>query len=254
MPPLSRREFAGICLSALVARVDLGPPLRRWPPGARLSFRPPASSGARAAPGPQPLGLSPNRDGVLYVPKGYRPEQAIPLVLTLHGATGSSRGPIQNFGPLADALGLALLVPESRRGTWDAVVQGEFGDDRDLIDQALATACRRIAVDPRRIGVAGFSDGATYALAIGRANGDLFGGVTAFSPGFLIEVDPVGRPPVFISHGVRDSILPIESCSRKIVPVLKQQGYPVTYREFEGDHTVPPDLAGPGLRLAAGLA
>jgi poly(3-hydroxybutyrate) depolymerase len=43
-------------------------------------------------------------------------------------------------------------------------------------------------VDPQRICVSGFSDGASYALSLGLANGDLFTHVAAFSPGFM-------RPP-----------------------------------------------------------
>ena len=247
---LTRRQFAGLLLaSTLGVR-----PGRAWAepsrPGARLTVRPKASSGSVAQPGPQPLALSNGRDGVLYVPRDYRPEKPLPLVLALHGATGSSNGPVRNFGPLADELGLALVVPDSRGRTWDAILLGEFGPDRDFIDSALETAWSRVQVDPGRIGVAGFSDGATYALALGRANGDLFSGVAAFSPGFLIPVDEVGRPSVFISHGTRDSILPIDSCSRRIVPELRRLGYPVTYREFDGDHTVPRDMASVGLAAA----
>ena len=37
----------------------------------------------------------------------------------------------------------------------------------------------------------GFSDGASYALSLGAANGDLFTHIAAFSPGFM-------RPPVSV--------------------------------------------------------
>lgn len=252
---LTRRDFTTLLLAGM-AGGRLAPPTLRplQAPGARLTFRPRAGAAVTASPGPQPLGLGDDRDGVLYVPRGYRAESPVPLVLALHGATGSSRGPIRNFGPVADDLGIALLVPDSRLRTWDAIMVGEFSVDRDFIDRALSAVSARIAVDPKRIGVAGFSDGATYSLAIGRANGDIFRGIAAFSPGFLIDVAPVGRSPVFISHGTRDSILPIESCSRKIVPALRDLGYRVSYREFDGDHTVPPDMAVFGLKAAAGIA
>jgi phospholipase/carboxylesterase len=176
------------------------------------------------------------------------------LVLWLHGATGSSQGPVRNFGPLTDELGIALVVPDSRGRTWDAIMLGDFGPDRDFIDRALTAAWSRIQVDPKRVGVVGFSDGATYALALGRANGDLFSGVAAFSPGFLIPVQAVGRTPVFISHGTHDHILPIDSCSRRIVPELRRLGYAVNYREFDGDHTVPRDMASVGLAAAVARA
>jgi phospholipase/carboxylesterase len=245
---LTRRQFAGVLLASTVGVGWVGTgPAGVSPPGARLTARPKAAKGPAAQPGPQPLALTEGRDGVLYVPRGYHPEKPLPLVLALHGATGSSKGPVRNFGPLADELGLALVVPDSRGRTWDAILLGEFGPDRDFIDSALEAAWSRVLVDPRRVGVAGFSDGATYALALGRANGDLFSGAAAFSPGFLISVDAVGRPPVFISHGTHDSILPIDECSRRIVPELRRLGYPVTYREFDGDHTVPQDMASLGL-------
>lgn len=252
---LSRRDFAGVLLASTLG-FGLGEGYSsRLPraPGARLSARPRAAKGGGAKPGAQPLGLGGERDGVLYVPSGYQPGKALPLVLALHGATGSSRGPIRMFGPLADRLNLALVVPDSRGRTWDAILLGEFGPDRDFLDRALDAAWSRVTIDPARIGVVGFSDGATYALAIGCANGDLFHGVAAFSPGFLIPVEAVGQVPIFVSHGTQDSILPIDSCSRRIVPELRRLGHAVTYREFEGDHMVPLEMAQLGLAAVAGL-
>jgi phospholipase/carboxylesterase len=65
----------------------------------------------------------------------------------------------------------------------------------------------------------------------------------AFSPGFVPEgFEAEGHPRVFISHGTEDQILPIETCSRRLVPELKQQGYKVTYREFQGPHAVPREV------------
>ena len=37
--------------------------------------------------------------------------------------------------------------------------------------------------------------------------------------------------------------LPIDRCSRRIVPQLERAGYEVRYREFEGGHVVPPAIA-----------
>jgi len=89
----------------------------------------------------------------------------------------------------------------------------------------------------------GVSDGATYALALGLLNGDLFTGVAAFSPGFLKQVQRHGRPRVFVSHGTRDTVLNINVGSRAIVRQLLAEGYDVTYREFDGGHYLPDDIA-----------
>ncbi|MBQ1016047.1 phospholipase, partial [Micromonospora sp. M51] len=48
-----------------------------------------------------------------------------------------------------------------------------------------------------------------------------------------------GRPRVFISHGVDDRVLPIDVCSRRLVPHLRDLGYDVTYEEFPGGHDIP---------------
>jgi predicted esterase len=100
----------------------------------------------------------------------------------------------------------------------------------------------RYAVDPGRIAVGGFSDGASYALSLGITNGDLFGHVLAFSPGFMAPAAQVGFPRVFVSHGAHDTVLPVDRCSRRIVPELERAGYDVRYREFEGGHVVPPEI------------
>jgi phospholipase/carboxylesterase len=47
------------------------------------------------------------------------------------------------------------------------------------------------------------------------------------------------KPAVFVSHGVNDRILPIDQCSRRIVPLLKAAGYRVQFDEFDGGHQMP---------------
>jgi predicted esterase len=161
----------------------------------------------------------------------------------LHGAGGSSEGGLNPFLPLADDAGLVLLAPDSRQVTWDVVVTGRFGRDAAFIDMSLAQTFARCAVDPSRIAIAGFSDGATYSLSLGLTNGDLFKAIVAFSPGFEAAAEQHGKPRIFISHGTRDTTLPIAQTSRRIVPRLRGQGYRVRFRVFRGPHTVPPEVA-----------
>lgn len=96
------------------------------------------------------------------------------------------------------------------------------------------------AVDTKHLAVSGFSDGASYALSLAVAN-DLFTHALAFSPGFIAAMPTGlrGKPRVFISHGVHDRVLPVERCSRRLVPRLRQGGYEVGYREFNDAHVVP---------------
>lgn len=216
--------------------------------GAVLTARPGAaatgsSDGAPSSPGTHPLGLEADRDPLLYVPPTVAPDTAAPLVLTLHGAGGDAAAGLALLQPLADERGLLVLAPASRGTTWDAI-RGAYGRDAAVIDRALTQVFSGFAVDAGRVAVAGFSDGASYALGLGLANGDLFQRIVAFSPGFVPPgAERQGTPLVFVSHGDADEVLPIDRTSRDIVPELRDDGYDVTYREFSGPHTVPPDIA-----------
>jgi phospholipase/carboxylesterase len=183
-------------------------------------------------------------DGYLYVPVGYRPEKPAPLILLLHGAGEVALDGLAQLRGQADEAGIILLALSSRGPTWDSIPsRGRYGPDIVAIDRALGHAFSRCAVDPSRVALGGYSDGASYALSLGLANGDLFSHVLAFSPGFLAPAVQRGSPRIFVSHGTQDGWLPIDSCSRRIVPQLERAGYEVRYHEFEGGHVVPPEIA-----------
>lgn len=204
----------------------------------RLRARPVKAAGT----GPVGLrSLNAARDGYLYVSSGYRDERPMPLVVLLHGAGEDARDGLAQLREHADRAGLILLSLASRGPTWDFVMGG-YGPDVAAIDEALGSTFSRYAVDPVRVAVGGYSDGASYALSLGIANGDLFTHVLAFSPGFVAPAGRVGSPRIFVSHGKRDRWLPIDRCSRRIVPQLERAGYEVTYREFDGPHVVPPQI------------
>ena len=203
----------------------------------RLSARPGVRDGFPSA-GTHPLLLQSGRDGRLYVPSTLPPDVPAPLVLMLHGASGSGQQTVSVFEDLSEELQFLLLAPDSRDVTWDAI-HYSYSDDVTFINNALSSTFDRCNVDPLRIGIAGFSDGATYALGLGRINGDLFRGVAAFSPGFLLPASDAFKPPVYITHGFRDQVLPIEQTSHVIVEELSARGYDVTFREFDGGHWVP---------------
>ena len=205
---------------------------------ARLSARPgkPTQS---VTPGHYSLNLDSPRDGFLHVPASYRSTTPAPLIVMLHGATQSSAS-VTAFPSAADEVGAILVVPDSRGMTWDAI-RGDFGVDIKFINRALEYAFARCNVRADRIALMGFSDGASYALSVGEANGDLFSHVAGFSPGFLIPVKHNGKPRFFVGHGRQDPILPVSSSRDFVVPPLRRDGYDVQYVEFDGGHSVYPD-------------
>lgn len=188
------------------------------------------------------------RDALLYVPDGIGDDRPR-LVVSLHGAGGEPASSIAHFRAYADARRLVLLAPASWGPTWD-VILGGWGPDVRTLDAVLEPILNAWPVDPDDVAVSGFSDGASYALSLAVANGDLFRRVLAFSPGFLASAPPAGRPDVFVTHGVADTVLPINRTSRVLVPRLRAAGYQVDYREFSGPHTVPAELVAAGLDWA----
>jgi len=244
LTPISRRAFVRGSLGALAATgmAACFEDLTASEDGARLAARPGTPTRSPVKGSVQDLGLGSARDGYLYVPERYVEDVAMPLFVALHGAGGQGRD-WQSYPVRADAHGFAILAPDSRGRTWD-IVTGSFGPDVRFLDDALAHTFDRVRVDPARIVLGGFSDGASYALSLGVANGDLFSHLIAYSPGFMSPGRPLtGRPPIFVSHGRQDSILPFAYTRDNLVPSLERSGYDVTFHPFEGDHGVPSDVS-----------
>ncbi len=151
----------------------------------------------------------------------------------------------------------------SHGGTWDGCGSRStgFGKDIQSTDCVLAEV---LLAFPQitEVAIGGFSDGGTYALSLGIANRDnlngFFSHILAWSPGYIIpsvlEDAPMNSlPNVFIAHGSKDTVLPIDRCSHKIVPRLNAWKANVTYKEFVGPHTVPPHIAYDGLNTWFGF-
>ena len=183
-----------------------------------------------------------------YLPPG--PARPKPLLVVLHGAGGEPANVLEAFRAHADRNGIVLLIPRSTKGTWDMVedlksrlgaemnVQPRYGKDLEALDAALSDLFGKVAIDTRHIGIAGFSDGASYALSVGTANPQLFSTVMALSPGhsFTKKYDKSQR--IFISHGEQDQVLPFSN-ARAIASRLRSRGMDVQFEPFQGRHEVP---------------
>jgi phospholipase/carboxylesterase len=203
---------------------------------ARPSPKPP--EGSDVPVGLQELG-SEEHPHWLYVPEDYDPERPPGFVLALHGSGGSGRKALRRIESTVRAERAIALAPKSRGHSWD-LVYGDFGEDVAEIDRQLEYVFERYAIDPRRVGVQGFSDGASYGLSLGLANGDLFRHIVVSSPGFMELADRFPGPPeIFITHGTDDPVLPVEQTREEFVAELEERGYEVTFREFDGGHGMP---------------
>lgn len=252
-PRQSRRHFVATGFLALAYRsLHSGPwlsgieptrrPRKAFARDPRLSARP-GRPFREPTTGVSWIGAELDRKAILYVPESYRSDQPAPLVVALHGAGGSA-GSWARLYDSCERHGVVLLAPDARGRTWDRV-GGVFGPDVAFIDAALRHTFERCAIDESHIALAGFSDGASYALSLGPSNGDLFTHLVAWSPGFSDPQEPiVGSPPVFISHGTADRVLSVAGTRHALVPMFEMDGYAVEYLEFDGVHELPSDVVG----------
>jgi phospholipase/carboxylesterase len=203
---------------------------------------PAKSSTQTATAGLQKLG---GRNGLLYIPASRA--EPLPLLILLHKAGGSASEWFAgggSYASYADKGRFIILAPESPGPSWGTGPKS-WSYDYLAINRALEEAFARCAIDRNRLAIAGFSDGASYALSLGLANGDVFSDIIAFSPGFIVRAHARGRlgknnevqiPLVYIAHGTADNVLPIASTSRIFVSSLRKNGYNVEFQEFSGGH------------------
>ena len=210
-------------------------------PGSAASGRLDSRPGPTPAAAPRPAGvhaldLGGGAEVLLAVPPGDPVPR--PLLVFFHGAGGDPGQSLAVVGRAAADRGVLVLAPRSGAATWD-LIAGGLGRDVAVLDAALAQVADCAAVS--RCAVGGFSDGASYALSLGPANGDLFDAVLAFSPGFAGPPVRVGTPRIWITHGSGDRVLPVERCGRRLARAFGHSRYDVTYDEFDGGHVVRPE-------------
>ena len=222
-------------------------------PEAKLRSQPHPATQPEPLPGLHSFGSRDESGAFIYVPTAHRKGEIVPLMLMLHGARGNPGRAMGMIADVAEEAGAVVIAPQSTGATWDVLI-GNFGPDVLLLDRMLDQAFSQLPVDPKRLAIGGFSDGASYALSLGLSNGRLFSHVIAFSPGICAPGGYDGSPRIFVSHGLNDSVLPIDRASRPIVARLRQAFYDVKYLEFDGPHTLPPGVAREALTWFVGGA
>lgn len=169
------------CMAALAA----APAEAAFSPGwRRLDLAAPASSYA-----------------MVYVPAGL-PAGPVTAIVFLHGAGGSPGGWQATLEPLADELGAVLLLPKS------AAPEGwGLGPDHLILREALRRLGDGVALDPARLGLAGYSAGGAYALEYAYSTRSPFAAVFALGAPYrtVVELaDPAQPPPLRLFYGTAD--------------------------------------------------
>jgi len=178
----------------------------------------------------------------LYVPESYDGTEEWPLVVALHGGSGSGREFLWAWLREARGRKFLLLAPTAQGATWSLI-----GPDVDgaMLRAMVAWVSERWRVKRSSILLTGLSDGGTFALLTGLADASPF---TALAPiaGVLHPSNTIngnlsratGRR-IYLVHGARDWMFPVET-ARMARDRLREAGADVVYREIADlSHTYP---------------
>ena len=183
----------------------------------------------------------------LYVPENYLPARARPLVMALHGGSGTGRLFLWSWLRDARSRGAILVAPTSLGSTW--ALMGPDVDTPNLT-RILEFIRSRWNVDTSRVLLTGMSDGGTFTYVSGFDAGSPFTHLAPVSAAFhpmlaqMTDADRMRGLPIHITHGALDWMFPVE-LARQAQRALLRTGAAVTYREVEDlSHTYPRELNG----------
>jgi polyhydroxybutyrate depolymerase len=158
-------------------------------------------------------------------PRSADSSRALPLVVLLHGRGGNGQRMMRwsGFEAKADAEGFVLVAPEGTgnpRGWYTGFSAGGAIDDVGFVGALMDTVSARYRVDPKRIYIAGHSNG---GVLVHRVASDLAPRVAAaavvagaigarVAGGSVARIDPPRAPvSMLIVHGDADDIVPYDT-------------------------------------------
>lgn len=191
-----------------------------------------------------------------FLPTGYEPNYAYPLLVFLHGQGGSDeqvlrlaprlsrrnficiglRGP-QLLGVRADGrLGFSWGID----GEHDALIE-------DYVLRAVEQTRRSYHVHSERIYLAGFREGADPAYRLVLSAPERFGGILSFNGCTPRRGRPLLRLPevrhlrVFIGHGIANAVVPL-TMAETDYRLFYAAGLPVRMCTYPTNHRLHPDM------------
>jgi len=168
----------------------------------------------------------------LYVPPSYRPAKDYALVVCLHGAGFTGDAYLERWQTrLGDDY--ILACPTFMQGTWWTRTAEE------LVLATIRDVTRRYRIDPDRVFLTGMSNGGIGTYLIGSHHAARLAGIAPMAGGLdevlLPFVENLRHTPVYIIHGRRDEVMPVEM-SRAMEKELNRLGYAHVYREHDREH------------------
>jgi polyhydroxybutyrate depolymerase len=165
-----------------------------------------------------------DRSYLHYLPIDHSLNRSWPLVLVLHGggANGENAMRMADMEPLADREGFILLYPDGtgrpgeRVFTWNAgrccaYALETNADDSGFLIALIDHFIEMYGADPKRVYVAGLSNGAMMAHRVAAEHSDRIAAIAPVAGGFNVDgVEPKHPVSVIAFHGLLDRHAPYD--------------------------------------------
>lgn len=194
-----------------------------------------------------------------HVPAGEGP---FPAIITFHG-WGASAHDLLGLAQILHGGRALVLCPQGPVAVpfgngqygygWFTLRPGqppdpeEFRRAADALRGFVDLALQRYPIDPKRVVLAGFSQGGVMGYELALREPSRFAGLAALSTWFpsvlaqnLPKVPEQEGFPVLITHGTRDDRIEIEK-ARESREALRPYGVSLTYRELDMGHEIRQD-------------
>lgn len=153
-----------------------------------------------------------DRSYLVYKPPGVT--AAAPLVLVLHGLSGTAEYTESTFGwdPIANANKFIVAYPTGIGGSWNTgagccgQASADNIDDIGFLTSVVSDVSAKIPIAHNRVYVTGMSNGGLMAYALA-CNTDTFAAIGAVSATQVGACNPPRPPSVIALHGVNDFII-----------------------------------------------
>lgn len=213
------------------------------------TFRPAEGFYTSEVRAPEPLPVR------TFLPTGYEPNYAYPLIVFFHGQGGSE----EQIMSLAPRLSRRNYICIGLRGPnlvgacddgrhcfgW-----GDTGPDvqiEDYVFNAIQQTCRNYHIHSERIYLAGVCEGAQMAYRLGLQYPEKFGGIIALNGAMPRSGGPLFRYPevrqlrVFIGHGICNAYIPM-TAAKQDFSLLYTAGLDVSLKSYPANHRLHPDM------------
>jgi phospholipase/carboxylesterase len=180
---------------------------------------------------------------LVFPPPKADPARPAPVIVALHGTGDTADGFAPAWRRVAADLGAVLVVPEGLNPAGNGFDWGVVEQGAHLVRRSIEVARKQAAIDPSRVVLAGFSNGASQAFIMGMQDPESYAGILPIAGFYDERVAPVPLGKRLPRFAILNGELDEEAGNnRKAAAALRAAGGKVKLEIYPRlGHAFPPD-------------